>query len=310
MIARVPEGVVRPKWSVMIPAYNCSRFLRQTLESVLSQAPGDSLMQIEVVDDCSTKDDPKHVVDELGQGRVSYHRNAVNLGPINTFNTCVERSRGELIHILHGDDWVLPGFYTRVEQAFAQHDDVALVATRSFVADEAGVITDESPVLPVTITRDTSAMHVTNPLRTPSVVIRRSFYEQHGVFMPEFIHTADWEMWVRAIRLGGGLFVNELLACYREFAQNHTALLAKTGRNFEDRLLLANYWSQSGLPGFDAQGVKESVAMQLHDHARQLKRQGDDENAARCEDLWLKNSSLSQRIREGIKDVGRAILRR
>jgi hypothetical protein len=128
--------------------------------------------------------------------------------------------------------------------------------------------------------------------------------------MPEFIHAADWEMWVRAIRLGGGLFTNELLACYREFAQNHTSLLAKTGRNFEDRLSLANYWSQLGLPGFDAQGVRESAAMLLHDHARQLKRQGDVESAARCEALWLENSSLSQRIHEGIKDVGRAILRR
>jgi hypothetical protein len=36
--------------------------------SVLAQDPGSEVMQIEVVDDCSTEDDPKAVVEELGQG--------------------------------------------------------------------------------------------------------------------------------------------------------------------------------------------------------------------------------------------------
>ena len=53
-IAPVPEGVHRPKWSVMIPTFNCANYLRQTLESVLAQDPGPEQMQIEVVDDCST----------------------------------------------------------------------------------------------------------------------------------------------------------------------------------------------------------------------------------------------------------------
>ena len=43
----------RPLWSVMIPTFHCARFLRQTLESVLSQDPGPDVMQIEIVDDCS-----------------------------------------------------------------------------------------------------------------------------------------------------------------------------------------------------------------------------------------------------------------
>ena len=46
----------------MIPTFHCARFLHQTLESVLSQDPGPELMQIEVIDDCSTQDDPEPVV--------------------------------------------------------------------------------------------------------------------------------------------------------------------------------------------------------------------------------------------------------
>src|SRR4029453_19547391 len=59
----VTEGSMpRPSWSVMIPTFHCALFLRETLESVLSQDPGPDVMQIEVIDDCSTQDDPESVV--------------------------------------------------------------------------------------------------------------------------------------------------------------------------------------------------------------------------------------------------------
>src|SRR5471032_702764 len=88
----VPEGVHRPQWSVMIPTFNCAKYLWQTLESVLAQDPGTDQMQIEVVDDCSTKDDPEALVREIGQGRVAFHRKPQNEGAIRNFNTCIQRS--------------------------------------------------------------------------------------------------------------------------------------------------------------------------------------------------------------------------
>src|SRR6266478_3592096 len=60
----------RPLWSVMIPTHDCAGYLRETLASVLRQDPGPEVMQIEVVDDHSTRDDPETVVRELGKGRV------------------------------------------------------------------------------------------------------------------------------------------------------------------------------------------------------------------------------------------------
>src|SRR5215204_402078 len=104
-IVPVPDGGLRPLWSVMIPSYNCARSLPETLESVLLQDPGPRAMQIEVVDDCSTEGDPEALVMELGRGRVSYFRQPENIGHSRNFNTCLQRSRGHLVHLLHGDDW-------------------------------------------------------------------------------------------------------------------------------------------------------------------------------------------------------------
>lgn len=49
--------------SVVIPAYNCERYIRQAVESALKQNVKTD-MEILVIDDCST-DGTKHAVQEL-----------------------------------------------------------------------------------------------------------------------------------------------------------------------------------------------------------------------------------------------------
>jgi glycosyltransferase involved in cell wall biosynthesis len=108
----------------MIPTYNCANYLRETLNSVLVQDPGSELMQIEVVDDCSTLDDPEAVVKELGKGRVQFYRQPENVGYIKNFETCLQRSRGQLIHLLHGDDCVRDGFYRKMQGLFEEYPEI------------------------------------------------------------------------------------------------------------------------------------------------------------------------------------------
>jgi glycosyltransferase involved in cell wall biosynthesis len=66
-----PKGDT-PIWSVMIPVYNGVRQLAQALDSVVAQGFDEREMQIEVVDDCSTHDDPESVVKAIYGGRVSF----------------------------------------------------------------------------------------------------------------------------------------------------------------------------------------------------------------------------------------------
>lgn len=136
-----PEGGLRPFWSVMVPTYRPrEEYLRQTLESVLRQDPGPEQMQIEVVDDSSPDVDVAALVKSIAGARIAFSRTPRNLGLAGCWNTCLERSRGQWVHILHQDDYVLPGFYQRLEEASRAHPEVSLIAARSFFVDEEGVI--------------------------------------------------------------------------------------------------------------------------------------------------------------------------
>src|SRR4051812_46867758 len=110
VISPVDNTVHRPLWSVMIPVYNCAQYLKKTLESVLNEHIESADMQIEVVDDCSTDANVEQLDKDVGQGRILYYRQEKNIGSLMNFATCLNRSRGKLIHLLHGDDKIRNGF--------------------------------------------------------------------------------------------------------------------------------------------------------------------------------------------------------
>lgn len=216
-IPPVPNGTPRPLWSVMIPAYNCANYLRETLASVLAQDPGPDVMQIEVVDDCSTQDDPAAVVEELGRGRVVFYQQPKNVGNTRNYQTCLERSRGKLIHLLHGDDCVRDGFYRKMLLAF-ENPEIGAAFCRTINMDEHShwhsifpLEQSESGVLSNWLER----IAVEQRIRTPSVVVRRDVYEKIGAFDQRLLYIEDWEMWVRIAAHYPVWYEVEPLALYR-----------------------------------------------------------------------------------------------
>ena len=277
-VAPVTTASARPRWSVMIPSFNCAKFLRQTLESVLAQDPGSEHMQIEVIDDCSTKDDPEAVVREVGKGRVEFHRKEKNGGAIPNFNTCIERSRGEWVHILHGDDWVERGFYQTIEEKVKMEPTVDGVFTRSLIVSETGEIDTMSNRVPEMETLGSSwdPVFYINPILTPSIVVRRSFYEKTGGFDTRLIHVADWEMWSRIAHLGNLVSVNRPLAYYRFFDGNDTGRLAQSGENLVDYLRLGSIFAHHS-PEFQPDRFMQKVAETAYRQKQKFSSLGNQE---------------------------------
>jgi len=232
-IAPPPDREPQPIWSVMIPTYNCARYLRETLSSVLAQDPGPEIMQIEVVDDCSS-DAPGLVVSELGGDRVGLFQQQQNVGHTNNFATCLKRSRGRLVHLLHGDDYVRDGFYRKMQQAFEQRPDIGAAFCRQIFMDKQGhwqtissLEQAESGILDNWLERLASEQRI----MTPSVVVRRDVYEQLGGFDQRLVCSEDWEMWVRIAAQYPIWYEVEPLAVYRMHDVSNTGRHIRTGED-------------------------------------------------------------------------------
>ena len=236
VIRPVAKGVKRPLWSVMIPVYNCSQYLRETLEGVLHQAPTTDIMQIEVVDDGSSDLDVKELVYEIGQGRVDYYRQEQNVGSLRNFQTCIERSRGHLIHILHGDDKVKPGFYKKFESLFAQYPQIGAGFCRYAYINELSRLMyyqeaemDQEGILENWLTRLCERQRI----QYVSIVVRRAVYEKLGSFYG-VEYGEDWEMWVRIAARYKMAYLPEVLAEYRKHFSSISGKSFLTGKNMHE----------------------------------------------------------------------------
>ena len=227
----------RPKFSVMIPTYNSGDYLIETLKSVLQQDIGPDKMHIEVVDDCSTKDDSEKVVKEIGKGRVGFFRQSKNVGAIENINTCVKRSLGQFVHILHSDDLVRKGFYERLGTAFEKNNQIGAAFCRQIFIDENGdqqkISFLENPCSGILVDA-LERLILKNIIRTPSIIIRRDIYEEFGGYDLRLFHTADWEFWIRIAARYAIWYEVEPLALYRVHSGSDTSKLAKSGKNIQD----------------------------------------------------------------------------
>ncbi|MBA3263097.1 MAG: glycosyltransferase [Thermoleophilaceae bacterium] len=220
----------------MIPTHDCASYLRETLASVLAQDPGPERMQIEVVDDASS-DTPEAVVEELGRGRVSFFRQPRNVGHVANFNTGLVRSRGHLVHLLHGDDCVRDGFYAAMAKLLETEAESGAAFCRYIAIDEAGDWSSIAPleqrsagVIPGWLER----IAVGQRLQTPCMVVRRQVYERLGGFDPRGGFAEDWEMWVRIAARYPVAYEPEPLALYRVHSLSRTGRMLRTGENARD----------------------------------------------------------------------------
>ena len=239
----VKSGIQRTLWSVIIPTYNCAEFLKQTLQSVLAQDPGKALMEIIVVDDHSTKDDPEAVVKEYGQDRVQFIRQEKNVGKVKNYETGLTASKGRYIHQLHGDDFVYNGFYKEMEALFNAIPTASAAFCRtnyidygSRVTGVTGMIQDNEGIVPDMLEK----LYTQQYIQTPSMVVKREVYETIGCFDRRLNCMEDWEMWIRIANNYPIATSNKVLAAYRSHHGNATNKTFKNGTALKTHQLICD----------------------------------------------------------------------
>jgi glycosyltransferase involved in cell wall biosynthesis len=212
----------------MIPTFNPDPLhLRQAIESVRAAQPADEI-EIEIVDDDSREGFAQAALGEHEARGVRVRRCSPRAGLAGNFNRCIELARGDLIHILHQDDRVLPDFYRRIAAGFEKHPGLGAAATEiQFIDADGGVKRDGHCTQKTAGLLDSWIENVVANLaiQCAAIVVHRETYQALGGFRSDLRYALDWEMWARIARSYPIWFDPTPLAQRREHAGSESARL-------------------------------------------------------------------------------------
>ncbi|MGR2847523.1 glycosyltransferase [Vibrio vulnificus] len=200
--------------SIIMPAYNSSRFINESIESVLSQSY--SSWELLVVDDCST-DDTALIVKwyEKKDKRIKYIKMEVNTGsPSGPRNKGLEEARGEYIAFLDSDDiWKFQKLEKQI--CFMEKNNYEFTCSSyeiiSEKGDKIGSYTPNGSV-------DYEMMLKNNSVGCLTALIKRSLIE--GCFFPKCGHE-DYALWLKLVKKSYKIYAcSEPLAAYRKVSNS------------------------------------------------------------------------------------------
>jgi glycosyltransferase involved in cell wall biosynthesis len=234
--------------SVVIPAYNAGKYLRETLASVVAQTG--VTYDVHLVDDGSTDDTTSIAADFAPLVRC--HSIANSGGPSCPRNFGVAASTGELVAFFDADDLMLPGKLSAAVAAFAARDRAGLLFTdfrgigvdgatcrESWLAEYTTFRQDLRPLGPqqpqlLPADRAYSRLLRTNFVGTSSVVCRRAALARAGRFDESMRNADDVDMWMRLAWDGWDfLFLDDIYHCYRT---NSGGVTARGGGRYPDMI--------------------------------------------------------------------------
>jgi glycosyltransferase involved in cell wall biosynthesis len=177
-----------PSISLVTPSLNQGKFIRATIESVLSQGYPD--LDYHVRDGGST-DETLAVLREF-ESRVPFVSEK-DRGQADAINRGMSRARGEVLGYLNSDDVLLPGALDAIGEAFASDPELMFAWGRAAYLDEAGNTVSPYLVRPDAIECLADACFIAQP----AAFFRRKVWEEIGPFDASLHHTMDYDYWLR-----------------------------------------------------------------------------------------------------------------
>ncbi|RYZ22979.1 MAG: glycosyltransferase family 2 protein [Chitinophagaceae bacterium] len=206
-----------PLISIVMCTYNGAEYLREQLDSLVAQTYTN--LEFVVCDDRST-DGTRAILEEYAaDGRFRLHFNAENLGYSANFAQATALSRGTFIAFCDQDDiWM----HNKIEKLYRAIEGYSLVYSDSLLVNAKGESLNKklSELRNLVPFHDTRSFALYNMVSGHTMLIRRSVLEA-GLPIPENAYH-DWWFAIIAAQQQGGLYLDEVLAHYRQHDRNVT----------------------------------------------------------------------------------------
>lgn len=200
-----------PKISVVLAVYNGQRYIKPSIETILSQAFKD--FEFIIVNDAST-DSTLNIITSYNDPRIIIHNNNENMGQTASLNAGLRIACGKYIARTDAGDISMPDRFLKQIRFLDEHPDVDILGTAAFQYNMAGKFCGNvfMPNRPSTILQ---RIFFACPVIHISVMMRRERILQLGGYNESYRILADYGLWAKALQNGFKFWnLDEILAGY------------------------------------------------------------------------------------------------
>ncbi len=201
---------MEPLVTLVTPSYNQGRFIRATIESVLSQDYPN--LEYIVMDGGSTDETASIVKDYTS--RLTW-LSEKDRGQSHAINKGFRAARGEIVSWLNSDDLILPGAIRHAANALREHPDTGAVYGEGYLIDEAGHMTGRFPwTEPFNLWK---LVYLSDYILQQTVYFRRNVIEELGYLREDLHYVMDWDILIRIGKRYPLHYIPQYMGCLREY---------------------------------------------------------------------------------------------
>jgi glycosyltransferase involved in cell wall biosynthesis len=181
--------------SILLPVYNAAPFLRQCINSILSQTCED--FELIILNDGST-DDSEKIICSFTDSRIIYIKNHVNQGLIFTLNTGIDLARGNYIARMDADDICAADRFETQKKYLDEHPQISIVCSPSIFIDERDqpLPSPESDRKFLSYREIRKRLPFENCITHPSVMGRAAIFKKYKYSIYQK-NIEDYDLWLR-----------------------------------------------------------------------------------------------------------------
>lgn len=190
------QSLTTPYVSVVMPAYNAEKYLREAIDSILTQTFDN--FELIIINDGST-DNTEAIIQSYSDPRIVYLKNEQNAGICVTLNKGLDAAHGRYIARMDADDIAMPDrLSTQVTYMDSHPETGALGSDIEIFGEEESTHIFRQLHTP----EECAAGLLFNPcFAHPSVIIRRSVLTDNKLhYKDEFRGLEDYELWWQIAR--------------------------------------------------------------------------------------------------------------
>ena len=212
--------------STITAAYNGEKYIKETIDSLLSQSEKD--IEVLIIDSDSS-DGTDKIINSYADERVKLYNHQKTGGPVAPRNMGIKEASGEFVGFCDQDDIYYPEKLEKQITAYEKcekRDEVGIIIASADLIDEAGKIIGHN-IKPFEGFMDSNSVHGLllkgDAITACSALVPKKILDEVGYLDESLIGVDDYDLWLRITEKYGVLTIKEPLCAWRQSSSSLSA---------------------------------------------------------------------------------------